>query len=153
MPLKSRLLVDRPVGAALAAGAVVGHQDDHRVLPLPGLLQVVEQPPDVVVGVGEEPGVDLGHPREQPLLAVRQRVPRLGDVQRRERLAVGPLAGLGRADRVDRRQLGVGRDDAHLLLPGQGLLAHRLVAHVELALELVDPLLRRVVRRVAAPGA
>ena len=36
-----------------------------------------------------------------------------------------------------------------LLLPRERLLADRLVAHVELALELVDPLLRRVVRRVA----
>ena len=36
-----------------------------------------------------------------------------------------------------------------LLLAGQRLLAHRLVAHVEPALEAVDPLLRGVVRRVA----
>ena len=35
-----------------------------------------------------------------------------------------------------------------LLLSGQGLFAERLVAHVEAALELLDPLLRRVVRRV-----
>ena len=33
-----------------------------RVLPLPGLLQVVQQPADVMVGVGQEPGVHLGHP-------------------------------------------------------------------------------------------
>ena len=90
--------------------------------------------------------------REQPLLLVGQRVPRPGDVQRRERLALGPLAGLGRADRVDRRQLGVGRDDAQLLLPGQRLLADRLVAHVELALELVGPFLRDVVRRMGGAG-
>ena len=51
MPLANLLLVDRPVRAALAAGAVVGDQDDHRVLALAGLLEVVEQPPDLVVGV------------------------------------------------------------------------------------------------------
>ena len=81
--------------------------------------------------------------------SARQRVPRARDVQRRERLAVRPAAGLGRADRVQRRQLGVGRDDAHLLLARERLLAHRLIAHVEAALEAVDPLLRRVVRGVA----
>ncbi len=150
--VEQQVLVDRAVRAALAAGAVVRHQDHDRVLALPGLLEVVEQPADVVVGVRQEPRVDLGHPGEQPLLVVGQRVPRLGRVQRRERLAVGARAGLGRADRVDRRQLGVGRDDAHLLLPGQRLLAHRLVAHVEAALELVDPLLRGVVRRVGRAG-
>ena len=136
-------LVDRPVRAALAAGAVVGHHDDQGVLPLPGFLQVVQQPADVIVGVGQEPGVHLGHPGEQPLLLRGQRVPRPRVVQRRERLAVGSLAGLRGADRVDRRQLGVGRDDAHLLLPGQGLLPDRLIAHVEPAAELVGPLLRR----------
>jgi hypothetical protein len=31
-------LVDRPVRAALAAGAVVGYQEDQRVLALPGAL-------------------------------------------------------------------------------------------------------------------
>ena len=67
-------------------------------------------------------------------------------------LPSGPCARLGRADRVERRQLGVRRDEAHLLLAGEGLLAHRLVAHVEPALEPVDPLLGRVVRRVAGAG-
>ena len=49
---------------------------------------------------------------------------------------------------VDRRQLGVARDDAQLLLPGQGLLADRLIPHVEAARELVGPFLGDVVRRV-----
>ena len=130
------VLVHRAVRAALAAGAVVGHEDDHRVVPLPGLLQVVQQPADLMVGVRQEPRVHLGHPAEQPLLVRGQRVPWPGDVQRRERLALRALAGLRRADRVDRRQLGAGRDDPHLDLAGQGLLPQRLVAHVEAALEL-----------------
>ena len=117
-----------------------------------GLLQVVEQPPDVVVGVREEAGVDLRHPREQALLVVAERVPGPGVVELGERLAVGAGPGLRRADRVERREPGVGRDDPHVLLPGQGLLADRLVAHVELAPEPVDPLARGVVRRVARPG-
>ena len=146
--VREQHLVDRAVGAALAAGPVIGHQDHQRVLPLPGFLQVVQQPADVMVGVRQEPRIHLGHPREQPLLLGGQRIPRPGDVQRRERLALGPLAGLRRADRVDRRKPGIGRDDAHLLLPGQGLLADRLVPHVETALELVGPFLRDMVRRV-----
>ena len=47
-------LVDRPVRAALAAGPVVGDDDDHGVLALAGLLEVVEQPPDLRVGVRQE---------------------------------------------------------------------------------------------------
>jgi len=45
----------------------------------------------------------------------------------------------------------VSGDDAHLLLPGQRLLPHRLIAHVEPPLELGDPLLRGVMRRVRSP--
>ena len=129
-------LVDRAVRAALAARAVVGDEDHERVLAPAELLEEVEQPADLVVGVREEAGVDLGHPGEEPLLVVRERVPRPRHVQRRERLAVGPGARLGRADRVDRRQLGVGRDEPELLLAGERLLAHRLVAHVERPLYL-----------------
>jgi hypothetical protein len=55
-------LVDRPVRASLAAGAIVGDEDDHCVLALPGLFQVVQQPSDLLVGVAQEAGVDLGHP-------------------------------------------------------------------------------------------
>ena len=84
-------LVDGAVRAALAAGAVVRDDDDERVLELAVLLQVVEQAPDVVVGVGEETRVHLGHPGEEPLLLVVQRIPRAGDVEQRERLPLGPV--------------------------------------------------------------
>ena len=43
-------------------------------------------------------------------------------------------------------------NDAQPLLVGEDLLAHGIPAHVELALELVDPLLLRLVRRVASAG-
>ena len=150
--VREQHLIDRAVGAALTAGAVVRHHDHHGVLALPGFLQVVEQPADVVVGVRQESRVDLGHPREQPLLLRRQSVPRPGDIQRRERLPLGPLAGLRGADRVDRRQFGIRRDNPHLLLPRQGLLPHRLITGVEAALELVGPFLRDMVRRVGRAG-
>ena len=142
-------LVDRSVRAALARGAVVGDHDHEGVLTPAELLEKSEQAPDLAVDVAEEPGVDLGHAGEQRLLVGGQRVPRQGHVERRERLAVRPAAGLGGPDRVDRRQLGVGRDDAHLLLPGQRLRPQGLVPHVEATLVLVDPRLRGVMRRMA----
>ena len=148
IPLANLFSLTDPFGPPSPLAPLSDTRIDHRVLALAGLLQVVQQPPDLRVGVREEAGVDLGHPAEQPLLLGRQRVPRPRAVQRRERLAVRPRARLGRADRVQRRQLGVGRDDAHLLLARERLLAHRLIAHVEPALEAVDPLLRGVVRRV-----
>ncbi len=145
-------LVDGAVRAALARGAVVGDQDDDRVLAPAELLEEAEQASDLVVGVREEPGVDLRHSREELLLVIRERVPRPRVVEWRERLAVRPGARLARPDRVDRRQLGVLRDEAELLLPGEGLLAHRLVAHVEAALVLVGPLARNVMRCMAGAG-
>jgi hypothetical protein len=62
------VLVERAVRAALAAGAVIGDDDDDRVVELLGLLQVVDEPPDLRVGVGHEAGEDLGHAREEPAL-------------------------------------------------------------------------------------
>ena len=46
----------------------------------------------------------------------------------------------------------IGRHHAQFLLIGEDLVAHRVPAHVELALELVDPFLRRLVRGVRAAG-
>jgi hypothetical protein len=65
-----------------------------------------------VVGVAEEPGVDLGHAAEQPLLVLGQRVPRPNGVELRPALAGGArLVDVG----VDRRELGLLVHDAHLL--------------------------------------
>jgi hypothetical protein len=57
------VLVDRPGGAALGAGPVVGQDHDQGVVELAELAQEVQQPADVVVGVLQEPGEDLHHPR------------------------------------------------------------------------------------------
>jgi hypothetical protein len=59
------------------------------------------------------------------------------------------LLGVG----IQRRQLGALREDPELLLPREDQLAIGLVAHVEAAFVLLDPLLRRVVRRVRRAGA
>ena len=149
-PVEVFVLVDRSVRAALTGGPVVRHQDDDRVIELPALLQVIQQPPDLVVGVGQEARVDLGHPREQPLLVVGEGIPGPNGV------GLGPALPVGarRVDvGVDRRQLGLVGDDPHALLPLEDQLAVRLVAHVELAAVLVDPLLRGVMRRVARARA
>jgi hypothetical protein len=57
-------LVHRAIGATLSARAVVGDHDHDRVVTLTGLLQVIEQPPDLIVGMRHESGVDLRHARE-----------------------------------------------------------------------------------------
>ena len=82
-------LVERAVGAALAAGAVVGDHDDEGVVELARLLEVVEHAADLVVGVRDEPGEHLGHAGEEALLVVAQRVPRAHGVEQRPGLAVG----------------------------------------------------------------
>ena len=75
-------------------------------------------------------GIDLHLAREDRPHLLRHLVP--------GRNLVGPLG-----------QLGIGRDDAELLLAREDLLAQLVPALIELALVLVDPLLRHVVRRVA----
>lgn len=63
-------LVDRAVGATLAAGPVIGDHHDDGVVQLARLLQVVQDAADLVVGVAEESGEDLCHAGEETLLFV-----------------------------------------------------------------------------------
>ena len=128
--VEHRHLVEQPLHAALGARPVVALDVDHeRVVELAHLLDRVQDAPDLVVAVRERGGVDLHHVGEDPLLVGVERVPG------RQALRAG-------------RQLRVRGDDAQLLLPLERLLAHLVPALVELALELRDPLLRRVMRRV-----
>ena len=127
-------LVERPVQGPLGRGAVVA--DDHvdeRVVEDLQLGEGVDQPADVVVGVLEEPRVDLHLPRQHRLQLVGHVVP--------GRDLVGPGG-----------ELRVLRDHAGVLLPGEGLLAQRVPALVEPPAVLVRPLGRHVVRRVRRPG-
>ena len=115
-------LVEAAVQAALGARAVVADDVvDERVAEDAEVVERVDQPPDVVVGVLQEAGVDLHLAREHRLEVVRDVVPG------------GDLVGPG-------GQLGVGRDHAELLLAGERLLAQRVPALVELALVLRRPL-------------
>ena len=97
------------------------------------LLSSDAEATDFVVGVGGITGEHFSLPCEQLLLIGRQRVPFFQVIR----------PGC---------QLRVGRDDAKPLLIGKYLLAKGVPAHVELALELVDPFLGRLMRRMGAAG-
>ena len=121
-----------PGERALHARAVVAPDPDHDgVLELAHLVDRVDDPADVPVGVLGVARVDLHLTGVEALVRLVQRVPR------RERV-------------VARRQLRVGGDDAERLLARERLLAHHVPALVERAAVLVRPLARHVVRRVAA---
>ena len=121
--------VDHAHRAAFLAGTVVRHHQEHGVVELTDGLQERRHPADVVIGVIEKSGESL-------LQAKRQRL--LGRTQ------LGP----GLDARISRREFGVGRHDAHLLLARKPLLANRIPASIEAAAVLGDVLGRRLVRRV-----
>ena len=127
-------LVEGAVDGALGGGSVVADDDvDQRVVEDAQLVEGVDQPADVVVGVLEEAGVDLHLPGQHRLEVVGHVVP-------------------GRDLVRSGGQLGVGRDDTGLALPLDGLLAQRVPAGVEPAGVAISELLRHVVRRVRGAG-
>ena len=66
-PLKTNISLKRSVDRALGGGAVVADDVvDERVLEDAEILERVDQPADVVVGVLEEAGVDLHLARRAP---------------------------------------------------------------------------------------
>src|SRR4029079_7858247 len=140
-------LVERTVGTAFAAGAIVRHHDDQGVVELAGVLEVVEDPTELVIGIGDEAGEHLRHAGEEALLVVTQRVPRTDGVEDRPRLAIR-TGSRWLAVRVDGRELGVLREQAERLLSLEDASPDRLVSAVELPLVLVGPLLEDAVRRV-----
>jgi hypothetical protein len=120
--------------AAFGAGAVVaGDVDEQRVVEFADLLERFLEATDLVVGVLEEPREHLGLAGEQTALVGRQRVPGLE--------VLGPLT-----------EARVRGDEAKLLLALDRFGAHGVPALVELALVLVGPLLRHVVRCVDRAG-
>ena len=123
-----------PSSRAFGTGAVVAVDiDDQRVVELAHILDFLDHAADLVVGIGRIAGEHLRLPGEELLLVGRQRFP--------FRQVIGPG-----------RELRIRGNDPQPFLVGEDLLAHDIPAHVELALELVDPLLRRLVRRVASAG-
>ena len=133
-PVQRRHLVERARERALHARAVVAPDPDHDgVVELAHLVDRVDDPADVPVGVLGVARVDLHLTGVEALVRLVERVP-------------------GRERVVARRQLRVGGNDAERLLPRERLLAHHVPPLVERAAVLVRPLARHVVRRVAAAG-
>ncbi len=136
-PVEEGDLVRGAQGPALGARSVVAVDvDDQRVVEFADVVDRLDDAADLVVGIGGIGGEDLDLPDEELLLDVGQLVPRL-DVLRRP----------GRERRVLRHE-------AHLLLVLEDGFTQRLVAVVEEVhrLDLLDPFLRRVVRRVGGAG-
>ena len=123
-----------PTEPTLGTRAVVaGDVDEQGVIQLADVLQRLLESPDLVIGVLQEAGEHLGLACEETPLFCRQRVPRL-DV-------LWPVA-----------QPGVRRDHAQLLLALERFISYLVPALVELALVLVGPRLRHMVRRMDRPG-
>src|SRR5271156_3941931 len=136
------VLVERAVNAAFGAGAVIAVDvDDQRVVELALVLDLLNHATNLVVGVGGVGGEDLGFPAIHLLFRRVQRVPfgQLGTTVLR--LSVRPW-----------RERCVRRNHAQLLLVFEELLAQLFPAHIELAVELVDPFLGWLVGRVRAAG-
>ncbi len=107
--------------------------EDQRVVQLAHLIDRVEEPADVPVGVLREAREDLHLAGVELLLGVAQAVPR------------GIRVG-------SRRELSLWWDDAQLLLALEGALTVLVPTVIELALVLVGPLFRDVVRGVRRAG-
>ena len=131
-PVLHRQLVERAGDRALHAGAVIPPDPQHqRVLKLPELVDRVDHPADVVIGVLREARVHLHLPSVKRLQLVRDIVP-------------------GRERLIARRQLRIGRDHTQRLLPGERLLTQLVPPLVELALVLRRPRLRDMMRGMTA---
>ena len=128
-------LVERARERAFGARPVVAVDvDDQRVVELAHVLDRLDHAAYLVVGIGGIGGEYLGLARIEFFLEQRKRVPM-------------------RQLRRPRRELGIGRDHAQPLLVGEDLVAQFFPAHVELALEFLDPLLCRLMGRVSCrPG-
>ena len=128
-------LVEGAVQRAFGRRAVVSDDVvDERIVDEVQFLQAVHQAADVMVGVFQEPGIDLHLATQDGLQIFRHGLP-------------------GRNLLVADGQLAILRDDTEFLLPRKGRLAQLVPAVVELALVLVRPFLRDVVRRVSGAGA
>ena len=127
-------LADRTERTRLARGPVVGHDDDDGVVAFAQVVEGGEDPADLRVRVGQEPRVDLHHPRHHPALVRVHGVP-VRDVLRR--------CG----------QLRAGRNDAQLDLTFEGRPPPLVPTCVELAGVRVAPLGCDVVGCMPCPHA
>ncbi len=123
------------VDGALRRGAVVSADvDEQGVVQLAEFVDGVDDPADLGVGMGHEPGEHLHQPAGHRLVAI---------------VVVGP----GRNLRRPRSQPGAGRDDARLELAVVSPLPQGIPAIVELSGEPVRPLRPDMVRAVRRAGS
>ncbi len=122
------------VRQSLLGRAVVGHQDDERVVADSHLIERGEHPAELMIRVFDKPGEDLLQSAVDFLLAVVQ---------------IGPRLDAG----IRRRQHGVFRDDPELLLTFKGLFPHLVPALVKRSFIFRDELLRGVQGRVGRAKA
>ncbi len=122
-------LVVAAVGPTLARRAVVGHEHHDGAIQLAGGLEVVDEAAEVVVRMGDVRRADLHHPCVQPAPLGIDLVPRLDPGW--------PF-----------REWGIGRHDAERALALQGRGTPLVPTAVEATAEALDPLGRRLVRRV-----
>src|SRR5262249_54371301 len=124
------VLVDGALQAALGAGAVVtGDVDEDGVVRVGQLLHGIDDAAHFMVALRPIGGEYFHHAGVEPLLVGIERIP-----CRQSSRSLGKLCAC--------------RDDSEALLPLDRLLAILVPAHVELAPELVDPVLRGMVRGV-----
>ncbi len=135
MPVEHRHFVEAALRRAFGGRAVVAEDViDQRVVEDAEILDRIEQPADVMIGVLEKACVDLHLAREN-WLELRGHVVVGGDF----------LGSFG--------ELRIAGYHAELLLACEGLFPHLVPTGVELALVFVCPLLRHVMRACVAPGA
>ena len=122
-------LVESAGQPALAAGAVVGRDEDQRVVEFADAFELVDDAADLQVDPFHLCGEDFHLPRVELLLFVGSE----------------SQAGISSMRSVSFVPSG---NDAQLYLLRENLLAGLVPAHVELALVLVDVTVGRVVRRM-----
>ena len=116
----------------LLAGPVVGQQKNQRVVELTELLEVVDEPADLGIGVLEERGERLLQACGQATLVLGEGVPRLD-------------AGVAGS------QFGVGGEQPHLDLPSKPLFASDVPPVVEGSTVLLHVLVGRLMGGVLGP--
>src|SRR4029077_3475616 len=135
-------LVKGSLQSAFGARAVVAaNVDNERVVELALILNFLNDSANLMVGIGDISSENLSLVRVEFLLDERERIPPRQLCATILSLAVRPIG-----------KLGARRDHAEPLLVRENLLAQLLIAHVKLTLELLDPFLRRLVRRMGASG-
>src|SRR5580704_4304408 len=133
-------LVKGSLQSAFGARTVVAaNVDNERVVELAFILNLLNDPANLMVGIGDISGENLSLARVEFLLEQRERIPPWQLCATILRLSVRPSG-----------KLGTRRDHAEPLLVRENLLAQLLIAQVKLTLELLDPFPGRLVRRMGA---